>query len=244
MEITALLTRPLAPSDRAGASGRITHHQNFGGLNLLGITPQRRLAVGPEPSALAQRESPVCYFRSPASHQRRRRRRNVQSDIVLHCRSPSLRGHMRLTSYIWRADSLALVWLDPGITPCCKSLFGLANENSRRTSPRQPAFFSRRCRTRVPRASRALSRGRGQQLARGFLGICVLAISGVFHRSLSRANVLAASNAFALRRTILSALARLRIDFEDRFIRSAIVTELRPSAASLRRRSSSEGVQG
>src|SRR5947207_13542015 len=21
----------------------------------------------------------------------------------------------------WRADSLALVWLDPGITPCCKS---------------------------------------------------------------------------------------------------------------------------
>src|SRR4030088_2343203 len=23
----------------------------------------------------------------------------------------------------WRADSLALVWLDPGITPCCKSLF-------------------------------------------------------------------------------------------------------------------------
>src|SRR5712671_1732723 len=41
----------------------------------------------------------------------------------------------------WRADSLAFVWLDPGITPCCKSLFGLANENSRRTSPRQPAFF-------------------------------------------------------------------------------------------------------
>src|SRR5512133_2033105 len=23
----------------------------------------------------------------------------------------------------WRADSLALVWLDTGITPCCKSLF-------------------------------------------------------------------------------------------------------------------------
>jgi hypothetical protein len=21
----------------------------------------------------------------------------------------------------WRADSLAFVWLDPGITPCCKS---------------------------------------------------------------------------------------------------------------------------
>jgi hypothetical protein len=29
----------------------------------------------------------------------------------------------------WRADSLAFVWLDPGITPCCKSLFGMADEN-------------------------------------------------------------------------------------------------------------------
>ena len=26
--------------------------------------------------------------------------RHVQSDIVLHCRSPSLRGHMRLASYV------------------------------------------------------------------------------------------------------------------------------------------------
>src|SRR5262249_32882430 len=25
----------------------------------------------------------------------------------------------------WRADSLAFVWLDPGIPPCCKSLFAL-----------------------------------------------------------------------------------------------------------------------
>jgi hypothetical protein len=29
----------------------------------------------------------------------------------------------------WRADSLAFVWLDPGITPCCNSLFGMTNEN-------------------------------------------------------------------------------------------------------------------
>src|SRR6476620_3784621 len=46
-----------------------------------------------------------------------------------------------------------------------------------------------------------------QQLAGGFLGICVFALSGVFHRSLSRsplASVLAASNAFGLRSTILS----------------------------------------
>src|SRR5712672_1813713 len=30
----------------------------------------------------------------------------------------------------WRADSLALVWLDSGITPCCKSLFAARGTNS------------------------------------------------------------------------------------------------------------------
>jgi hypothetical protein len=30
----------------------------------------------------------------------------------------------------WRADCLAFVWLDPGITPCCKSLFRVTNEIS------------------------------------------------------------------------------------------------------------------
>jgi hypothetical protein len=30
----------------------------------------------------------------------------------------------------WRADSLAFVWLDPGITPCCKSLFAAWDSNS------------------------------------------------------------------------------------------------------------------
>src|SRR6266404_3544296 len=40
----------------------------------------------------------------------------------------------------WRADSLALVWLDPGITPCCKSLKRrsgqfLAKERNERQSP-------------------------------------------------------------------------------------------------------------
>jgi hypothetical protein len=29
----------------------------------------------------------------------------------------------------WRADSLAFVWLDPGITPCCKTLFGSLKTN-------------------------------------------------------------------------------------------------------------------
>src|ERR1700729_898711 len=34
----------------------------------------------------------------------------------------------------WRADSLAFVWLDPGITPCCKSRFaeGVKNSEGRR----------------------------------------------------------------------------------------------------------------
>src|SRR3981189_1526271 len=40
----------------------------------------------------------------------------------------------------WRADSLALVWLDSGITPCCKSLKRrsgqfLAKERNERESP-------------------------------------------------------------------------------------------------------------
>src|SRR5467141_112772 len=45
---------------------------------------------------------------------------------MLHRSSPSLRGHMRMASYV--AGELipcAFVWHDPGITPCCKSLFAL-----------------------------------------------------------------------------------------------------------------------
>src|SRR5258707_1524083 len=41
---------------------------------------------------------------------------------MLHRSSPSLRGHMRMASYV--AGELipyAFVWHDPGITPCCKS---------------------------------------------------------------------------------------------------------------------------
>src|SRR5262249_14735872 len=30
----------------------------------------------------------------------------------------------------WRADSLSFVWLDPGITPCCKSRFVPMIKNS------------------------------------------------------------------------------------------------------------------
>src|SRR5882757_2096325 len=41
----------------------------------------------------------------------------------------------------WRADSLAFVWLDPGITPCCKSLFGGGRTKYFRAAD---AFYERR----------------------------------------------------------------------------------------------------
>jgi hypothetical protein len=34
--------------------------------------------------------------------------------------SPSLHGYMRLASYV-PGELIPLVWLDPGITPCCKA---------------------------------------------------------------------------------------------------------------------------
>src|SRR4029450_11549881 len=44
--------------------------------------------------------------------------RHVQSDITLHRSSPSLRGHMRMASYVpGELIPSAFVWLDPGITP-------------------------------------------------------------------------------------------------------------------------------
>jgi hypothetical protein len=59
---------------------------------------------------------------------RRLLQRYVQPNIVLHRTSPSLLGQMTL-AHPWRADSLALVWLDPGITPCCKSRKSNVSEN-------------------------------------------------------------------------------------------------------------------
>src|SRR6202012_86602 len=44
------------------------------------------------------------------------------------------RPHEAGLSLSWRADSFAFVWLDPGITPCCKSRFaeGVKNSEGRR----------------------------------------------------------------------------------------------------------------
>src|SRR6476646_5358708 len=48
--------------------------------------------------------------------------RHVQSNIVHHCCSPSLRGHIRMASCaLGELIPCAFVWHDPGITPCCKS---------------------------------------------------------------------------------------------------------------------------
>jgi hypothetical protein len=44
-------------------------------------------------------------------------------NIVFHCSSPSSPGHMKLASIPGELIPCALVWLDPGITPCCKTLF-------------------------------------------------------------------------------------------------------------------------
>jgi hypothetical protein len=39
-----------------------------------------------------------------------------------------VRSHEADLIHSWRADSLAFVWLDPGITPCCKTLVETADE--------------------------------------------------------------------------------------------------------------------
>src|SRR6516225_9525469 len=58
-------------------------------------------------------------------------RATVQSDIMFHRSSPSLRGHMRMASCVpGELIPCAFVWHDPGITPCCKSLFALVIKNS------------------------------------------------------------------------------------------------------------------
>src|SRR5215472_11476628 len=53
--------------------------------------------------------------------------RHVQSNIVHHCCSPSLRGHIRMASCaLGELIPCAFVWHDPGITPCCKTRLLLA----------------------------------------------------------------------------------------------------------------------
>ena len=54
---------------------------------------------------------------------RRLLQRHVKSNIAFHCASPSLLGpHEADPSIPGELIPYALVWLDPGITPCCKSL--------------------------------------------------------------------------------------------------------------------------
>src|SRR5439155_20873866 len=54
---------------------------------------------------------------------RRQIQRYVQSHIVFHRSSPSLRGHMKMASCVpGELIPRAGVWLDPGITPCSKTI--------------------------------------------------------------------------------------------------------------------------
>src|SRR3979411_446314 len=57
--------------------------------------------------------------------------RHVKPDIKFHLPlSIVARPHEAGPILSWKADSLALVWLDSGITPCCKSLFAARGTNS------------------------------------------------------------------------------------------------------------------
>jgi hypothetical protein len=73
---------------------------------------------------------------SPEFHHADRRllQRHIQSNIVHHCRSPSLQGHIKMASCVsGELIPYAFTWHDPGITPCCKTIFTtkLSNIDSR-----------------------------------------------------------------------------------------------------------------
>src|SRR5262249_27966285 len=66
--------------------------------------------------------------------------RHVQSHVAFHCCSPSLRGHMETASCVpGELIPCAFVWHDPGITPCCKSLFCTDDQKFSRI-PEEPHF--------------------------------------------------------------------------------------------------------
>jgi hypothetical protein len=67
--------------------------------------------------ALSDNRSPLVHYAD-----RRLLQRHVQSNIAFHCTSPSLLGpHEAGPSIPGELIPCALVWLDPGITPCCKT---------------------------------------------------------------------------------------------------------------------------
>src|SRR5689334_11915646 len=73
---------------------------------------------------------------------RRLLQRHVQSNIAFHCASPSLLGpHEADPSIPGELIPYALVWLDPGITPCCISWLPITTSpisKSREIAPATP----------------------------------------------------------------------------------------------------------
>src|ERR1700741_2253320 len=76
------------------------------------ISPQDRS----RPRPLARPSPPDPPHRLMSAPTTRPVRQSIPSSLSIVAR-PHEAGLIRS----WRADSLAFVWLDPGITPCCKS---------------------------------------------------------------------------------------------------------------------------
>src|SRR5215469_1285646 len=77
---------------------------------------QRLLQVRNQPRLLAQLNPCRSSRRSTSASTIRPNRHSAPSSLSIVARS-----HEADLIHPWRADSLAVVWLDPGITPCCKS---------------------------------------------------------------------------------------------------------------------------
>src|SRR5262249_34909007 len=83
---------------------------------------QRLLQDRNQPRLLAQLNPCRSPRRSMSASTTRPIRHSAPSSL-----SVVTRSHEVDLIHSWRADSLAFVWLDPGITPCCKSRFGQPN---------------------------------------------------------------------------------------------------------------------
>src|SRR5215471_20584355 len=85
---------------------------------------QRLLQDRNQPRLLAQLNPCRSPRRSMSASTTRPIRHSAPSSL-----SVVTRSHEVDLIHSWRADSLAFVWLDPGITPCCKSRFALMIED-------------------------------------------------------------------------------------------------------------------
>src|ERR1700759_4872053 len=84
------------------------------------ISPQDRR----RPRPLARPSPPDPPHRLMSAPTTRPVRQSIPSSLSI-----VARPHEAGLLHSWRADSLAFVWLDPGITPCCKSRKSSDSEN-------------------------------------------------------------------------------------------------------------------